>query len=44
MWKRLLRELPMLDNIGIAVLRKGDESRGVQIPGADVVGGPGGTV
>jgi hypothetical protein len=44
MWKMLLRELPTLDNIGIAVLRKGDGSQGVQIPVADVVGGPGGTV
>jgi hypothetical protein len=41
-WMRLLRELPTLDNICIAVLQKGDESRGVQIPRADVAGGPGG--
>jgi hypothetical protein len=42
MWMRLLRELPTLDDIGITVQQKGDESRGVQIPRADVDGGPGG--
>jgi hypothetical protein len=35
---RLLRELPTLDDIGIAVRQRGDESWGIQIPGADVVG------
>jgi hypothetical protein len=39
---RLLRELPTLDEIGIDVRLKGDESRGALIPEADVAGGPGG--
>jgi hypothetical protein len=30
-----------LDDIGIAMRQKGDESRGVQIPGPDTAGGPG---
>jgi hypothetical protein len=38
--RRLLQELPTLDEIGLAVRHKGDESRGVQIPGTDVAGGP----
>jgi hypothetical protein len=33
---RLLRELSMLDVIDIIAWQRGDESRGVQIPGADV--------
>jgi hypothetical protein len=39
---RLLRELPTLDNIGIAVWQKGDESQDVQIPRTDTAGGQGG--
>jgi hypothetical protein len=39
---RLLRELPMLDDIDIVAQKRGDESQGVQIPGADVDGGQGG--
>jgi hypothetical protein len=35
---RLLRELPTLDDIDIAARQRGDESWGIQIPGADVVG------
>jgi hypothetical protein len=35
--KMLLQELPTLDEIDIAAWQKGDEFRGVQIPGADVV-------
>jgi hypothetical protein len=38
--RRLLQELPTLDEIGIAAWQKGNKSRGVQIPGADVAGGP----
>jgi hypothetical protein len=38
----LPRELRTLDNIDIAVLQKGDESRGVQIPETDVADGLGG--
>jgi hypothetical protein len=32
----------MLDNIGITVQQKGDESRGVQIPGTNTTSGQGG--
>jgi hypothetical protein len=32
----LLKELPMLDDIDIAAWQRGDESRGMQIPGTDV--------
>jgi hypothetical protein len=39
---RLLGELPTLDNIGITTRQRGDESRGVQIPRADIAGGQGG--
>jgi hypothetical protein len=39
--RRLLQELSTLDDISLAVRQKGDESRGVQIPRADVTGGPG---
>jgi hypothetical protein len=38
----LLRELLTLADIGIIVQQKGDESRGVQIPGMDTAGGQGG--
>jgi hypothetical protein len=37
----LVQELPTLDEIGIAARQKGDESQGVQIPGADVAYGSG---
>jgi hypothetical protein len=30
-----------LDDIGIVTRQRGNDSRGVQIPGADVAGGPG---
>jgi hypothetical protein len=33
---RLLRELSTLDDIDITVRQRGDESRGVQIPGEDI--------
>jgi hypothetical protein len=39
--RRLLQELPTLDEISIAARHKGDESRGVWIAGADVASGPG---
>jgi hypothetical protein len=42
MQMRLLRELPTLDDIDITMWRRGDESRGVHIPGADVANGQGG--
>jgi hypothetical protein len=38
-----MQKLPALDEIGLAVRQKGNESWGVQIPGADVAGGPGAT-
>jgi hypothetical protein len=38
---RLLRELPTLDDINIVARQRGDESRDVQIPGADKAGGQG---
>jgi hypothetical protein len=40
---RLPRELPTLDEISITVRQRGDECQGVQIPGVDVAGGPGGS-
>jgi hypothetical protein len=39
---RLLRQLPTLDDIGIAVRQSGDESQGVQIPRTDVASSQGG--
>jgi hypothetical protein len=39
----LLAAMPTLDNIDIAVVQRGDLSRGVTIPGATVAGGRGGT-
>jgi hypothetical protein len=38
---RLLRELPTLDNIGIAVRQRGDESRGIHIPRVDIASSQG---
>jgi hypothetical protein len=38
----LLRELPTLDDIGVTVQQKGDESWGVQISRMDTAGGQGG--
>jgi hypothetical protein len=38
--RRMLQELPTLDEIGIDVRQKGDESQGVQIPGMDIADGP----
>jgi hypothetical protein len=35
--------MPMLDDVDIAVVQRGDLSRGVTIPGATVTGGRGGT-
>jgi hypothetical protein len=39
----LLAMMPMLDDVDIAVVQRGDLSRGVTIPGATVTGGRGGT-
>jgi hypothetical protein len=39
--RRLLSDLPTLDDISIATRQRGDESREVQIPGADVASGQG---
>jgi hypothetical protein len=39
----LLATMPTLDDIDIAVVQRGDLSRGVTIPGATVTGGRGGT-
>jgi hypothetical protein len=39
----LLAEMPMLDDVDIAVVQRGDLSRGLMIPGATVTGGRGGT-
>jgi hypothetical protein len=39
--RRLLKELLTLDDIGIVTRQRGNDSRGVQIPGADVAGGLG---
>jgi hypothetical protein len=39
---RLLRELPTLDKISIAVRQNCNVSQGVKIPRVDVAGGPGG--
>jgi hypothetical protein len=36
---RLLRELPTMDDIGVTVQQKDNESRGVQIPETDIAGG-----
>jgi hypothetical protein len=41
---RLLMELPMLDDIDIAVWQRGDESQGIQIPRVDVASSKGGDV
>jgi hypothetical protein len=38
----LLRELSTLDDIDITVRQRGDESRGVQIPGEDIADSWGG--
>jgi hypothetical protein len=39
---RLLRVMPTLDDIDITARQRGDESWGVQIPGADIAGSQGG--
>jgi hypothetical protein len=39
----LLATMPMLDDVDIAVVQRGDLSRGVTIPGATITGGRGGT-
>jgi hypothetical protein len=39
----LLAMMPMLDDVDITVVQRGDLSRGVTIPGATVTGGRGGT-
>jgi hypothetical protein len=39
----LLATMPTLDDVDIAVVQRGDLSRGVTIPGATVTGGRGGT-
>jgi hypothetical protein len=39
----LLVAMPSMEDVGIAPIQWGDQSRGVQIPGAGVVGCQGGT-
>jgi hypothetical protein len=39
----LLAAMPMLDDVDIAVVQRGDLSHGVTIPGVTVTGGRGGT-
>jgi hypothetical protein len=38
----LLVAMPSMDDIGIALIQRGDQSRGVQIPGTGTTGGQGG--
>jgi hypothetical protein len=38
----LLVAMPSMDDVSIALIQRGDQSRGVQIPGAGAVGGQGG--
>jgi hypothetical protein len=40
---KLLRDLPMVDDIGITTQQRGHESQGMQIPGSEVAGDQGGT-
>jgi hypothetical protein len=39
----LLVAMPLMDDVGIAPIQRGDQSRGVQITGAGDTGGQGGT-
>jgi hypothetical protein len=38
----LLVVMPLMDDVGIAPIQRGDQSRGVQIPGTGTAGGQGG--
>jgi hypothetical protein len=40
----LLVAMPSMDDVGIAPIQRGDQSRGVQIPGTGAVSGQGGAV
>jgi hypothetical protein len=40
----LLVMMPLMDNIGIALVQRGDQSRGIRIPGIGTAGGQGGAV
>jgi hypothetical protein len=39
----LLVAMPLMDDVGITPIQRDDQSQGVQIPGAGVAGGQGGT-
>jgi hypothetical protein len=39
----LLVAMPLMDDVGITLIQRDDQSRGVQIPGAGAAGGQGGT-